>query len=58
MRSMIAQRVELVKDNRFKTVLFIFWFVWFYIVPPNYMVLSFSIGTFLTNYDVTDRKLY
>ena len=29
-----------------------------FIVPPKEMLLSFSIGTFLTNYDITDRKLY
>ena len=28
------------------------------IVPPKIMLLSFSIGTFLPNYDVTNRKLY
>ena len=27
------------------------------IVQPMEMLLSLSIGTFLTNYDVTDRKL-
>ena len=27
------------------------------IVPPKEMLLLFSIGTFLTNYDVTCRKL-
>ena len=27
------------------------------IVPPKENLLSFSIGTFLTNYDVTCRKL-
>ena len=27
------------------------------IVPPMEMLLSFSIGTFLTNYDVINRKL-
>ena len=26
------------------------------IVPPKEMLLSFSIGTFLSNYDVTNRK--
>ena len=28
------------------------------IAPPIEIVLLFSIGTFLTNYDITDRKLY
>ena len=28
------------------------------IAPPREMLLSFSIGTFLTNYDVTNRKHY
>ena len=27
------------------------------IVPPKKMLLSLSIGTFLTNYDVTNRML-
>ena len=30
----------------------------FNIVPPKEIVLSFSNGTFLTNYDITDRNLY
>ena len=31
---------------------------WTIIVQPKEMLLSFSIGTVLTNYDVKDRKLY
>ena len=27
-----------------------------YIVPPKEMLLLLSIGTFLTNYDITSRK--